>query len=126
MKITFKKIAASVMAATSLAVGMTGMTASAYSCPTGKWYYNSDTSEYINIKSSSTAYCSKVFSTTGNPVATGNATYSYYDSSSSMNERLYYRMTMTSGSQKGSTYPLTHHRTDASPSYLQVTHKYYK
>lgn len=126
MKKTFKKIAASVMASATLAVGAAGMTTSAAGCPTGKWYYNSDNSEYINIKSSSTAYCSKVFTTTGNAAATGDATYSQTGSSSSMNEKIYYSMRMTSGNQYVKTYSLTHHRTDVTTPYLQVTHKYYK
>ncbi len=124
-KINVKKFLASAIAAVTVATGAMGMSVSAEASPsTGKWSYN--TSEYVRIKSSSSAYCYRVFSTTGNTNATGSATYSYYSTSSSMNETIYYRMSMTTGNQKGKTYPLTYHRTGVTKQYLQVTHKYYK
>ena len=125
-KFNVKKTVASVMAVMAVAVNTVGMSADATDATpnTGKWSYNS--SEYIRIKSSSSAYCYNVFSTTGNPLATGTAKYYFRDSSSSMNETIHYTMSMQNGKMRGHILPLVYYRTGVKKPYLQVTRKYYK
>ncbi len=130
-----KRIMAAIMAAVTMTVGA-GSVVSAAEVETNpvqpcgeatfyatKWYDNTNSSYYIQTKTTTTAYFYYVYTTAG-IYATGNASYNWNvqpNDSFSTTYSLWF--TMTSGNQKGADYGVTHNRPNG---YLQLSRKYYR
>lgn len=118
-----KRIIAAIMTVATMTAGLGSIASAEALFYATKWYDNTNSSYYIQTKTTTTAYFYYVYTTAG-IYATGNASYNWnVQANDSFGTTYPLWFTMTSGNQKGAGYGITHNRPNG---YLQFSRKYYR